>query len=295
MVSEWVNQHCICLIPKPRSLFFNLGFAAHAFSAPLFFLYLKQYPNKPWSPHLLWHFLIPTALLLGIPWLRLDNFWYLGGYGGLLFYSLAYTGAALWLLRGHLHHKKGVERSWLLWLSISVSLLSIAYFTNYILGLTSYVLGPLLYAGLVYFVSYFVLINYNWFSKPTDHVKYKYLNLSKEQSRQYVSKIKQVFKEDRSYLDPNFSLKVLASETSIPSYILSHLFSDWFETKFIDYVNLHRVDEAKRRLVDHDYAHLKISAIAYDCGFNSLSAFNQAFKKFTAATPSQFRQKITLA
>jgi len=277
--------------PQTSEVIFNIGFAAHAASGPLLFLYLRYYPKKSWQPQALWH-LLPTLLLLIVtPWIRLDNFWYLGGYAGLLFYSLAYNTAAIFVLTTNLKNTKGVERSWLLWLSVGVSVLLVAYFTNYVLGWTSYVLGPMFYAVLIYFISYFVLINHSWFTRPKNHVKYKYLNLSEEQSEHYVYKILEVFQEHKSYLSPEFNLKELAQQTSIPSYVLSHLFNDRFNTKFMDYVNLHRVDEAKRRLQDQKSAHLKISSIAYDCGFNSLSAFNQAFKKFTSATPSQFRRK----
>ncbi|MCE3283611.1 MAG: Helix-turn-helix domain, partial [Chitinophagaceae bacterium] len=36
-------------------------------------------------------------------------------------------------------------------------------------------------------------------------------------------------------------------------------------------------------------AGLKIAALAYEAGFNSLSSFNDVFKKVTGETPSAFR------
>ena len=45
-------------------------------------------------------------------------------------------------------------------------------------------------------------------------------------------------------------------------------------------------------MLDED-PQLKIAAIAYECGFNSLSAFNQAFKSQTDFTPSQYRTMQT--
>ncbi|MCP4987197.1 MAG: helix-turn-helix transcriptional regulator [Colwellia sp.] len=35
-----------------------------------------------------------------------------------------------------------------------------------------------------------------------------------------------------------------------------------------------------------------VMGIAYDCGFNSKSSFNQIFKKYTRATPSQYRKMV---
>jgi AraC-like DNA-binding protein len=37
------------------------------------------------------------------------------------------------------------------------------------------------------------------------------------------------------------------------------------------------------------YDNLTIAAIAYECGFNSLSSFNTAFKKQVGVTPSAFK------
>jgi AraC-like DNA-binding protein len=44
-------------------------------------------------------------------------------------------------------------------------------------------------------------------------------------------------------------------------------------------------------LVDTRKQHLSIAGIATDCGFNTLSSFNTAFKKFTGYTPSDYKKK----
>ncbi len=36
----------------------------------------------------------------------------------------------------------------------------------------------------------------------------------------------------------------------------------------------------------------KIASIAYDAGFNSLSTFNEVFKKLTGKTPSDYRKEM---
>ena len=60
---------------------------------------------------------------------------------------------------------------------------------------------------------------------------------------------------------------------------------------FNDFINPYRVDEAKKMLSDTGMKNITVASIAYDCGFNTLLAFNTAFEKFTCLTPSQFRNK----
>jgi AraC-like DNA-binding protein len=44
-------------------------------------------------------------------------------------------------------------------------------------------------------------------------------------------------------------------------------------------------------LIDPSYNRLTIAAIAFECGFNSLSSFNTAFKKMKGKTPSVFKRE----
>ncbi|KAB2846133.1 MAG: helix-turn-helix transcriptional regulator, partial [Melioribacteraceae bacterium] len=50
------------------------------------------------------------------------------------------------------------------------------------------------------------------------------------------------------------------------------------------------VEEAKRMLQDKEFDNLTILSIAYESGFKNKSSFNNAFKKFTGFTPSEFKQ-----
>jgi AraC-like DNA-binding protein len=42
-------------------------------------------------------------------------------------------------------------------------------------------------------------------------------------------------------------------------------------------------------LMSHQNGRLKVSAIAYTCGFNEISYFNQAFRRRFGDSPTQFR------
>ena len=58
-------------------------------------------------------------------------------------------------------------------------------------------------------------------------------------------------------------------------------------TSFLKELQLARVDEAKRRLIESDDA---ITAIAIDCGFASSQHFSRQFRATTGRTPSDFRK-----
>lgn len=57
---------------------------------------------------------------------------------------------------------------------------------------------------------------------------------------------------------------------------------------FNDFVNAHRIDEAKMMLLSDSYSTITIDAIAQKLGFRSKSAFYTAFKKHTGNTPKEF-------
>lgn len=84
----------------------------------------------------------------------------------------------------------------------------------------------------------------------------------------------------------NISLAGLADEFHLnPSY-LSLLFKQVTGQSFKEYLNMVRVEEAKRLLADTDYS---IMDVAVACGFNDQSYFTKIFKKQTGLTPKQFR------
>jgi AraC-like DNA-binding protein len=82
----------------------------------------------------------------------------------------------------------------------------------------------------------------------------------------------------------------LAEELSCQKHHLSQALNDVLHQSFNEYVNQKRVQEAKMILSDLSFNHHKIASIAYDAGFNSLSSFNEIFKKIEGLTPSQFRK-----
>jgi AraC-like DNA-binding protein len=113
--------------------------------------------------------------------------------------------------------------------------------------------------------------------------------LSDAQYAAWGTRLEELLQRDRIYLESELSLAQLGDRLGIQPYQASELISRRYGEPFFDLINRHRVEEVKKRLEDPAYAHYSILGIALDCGFNSKSSFNAAFKKFTGFTPSQYR------
>jgi AraC-like DNA-binding protein len=83
----------------------------------------------------------------------------------------------------------------------------------------------------------------------------------------------------------------LSEKLNIQKTQLTFLLNAHMGVNFFTYINNYRLQKVLDELADPKKAHLKILAIAFDCGFNSKSTFNNLFKKHTGNTPSEYRQK----
>lgn len=125
--------------------------------------------------------------------------------------------------------------------------------------------------------------------KKTTH-KYERSGLSPEQADRYVEKLMRAMEKDQVFRRSDLTLRELARALSISPNHLSQIINERLNKNFFELVNAHRIKEAKKRLLDPDAEPLTILAIAFEVGFNSKSAFNAAFKKYTRLTPTQFRE-----
>lgn len=120
--------------------------------------------------------------------------------------------------------------------------------------------------------------------------KYKTSAFSEENLNDFKQRLLHTMQEDRVYLNPELDLKTLARTCDIPEQALSITFSTKLDTNFYQFINRHRIEEAKRQLLDPERKKQTVLNIAYASGFNSHNAFYDAFKKSTGMTPSQFRK-----
>jgi AraC-like DNA-binding protein/uncharacterized protein (DUF486 family) len=113
--------------------------------------------------------------------------------------------------------------------------------------------------------------------------------LSAEKMQLIASKLERAMKEDKLFFQDNLSLNKLSEAISETENHISETLSQFLHTKFFQFVNGFRVEEAKKALQDSDKL---ITSIAFDVGFNSKSTFNTAFKKIVGYSPSAYRNLL---
>lgn len=114
---------------------------------------------------------------------------------------------------------------------------------------------------------------------------------SDEESVQYKSS--KLMAEACLYISENCSealtLEDVAHQIGISKSYFSHLFKDYTQMTFVDYLTKERIQKAeslfsgpKKKFID----------IAFECGFTSISSFNRTFKKIKGISPREFRNAM---
>jgi AraC-like DNA-binding protein len=107
---------------------------------------------------------------------------------------------------------------------------------------------------------------------------------------EYGTALAAFMQKSRIYLDPDLSLEVLATRMKMSRHHLTQLLNEKFEKNFYSFINEYRIGEAIDRLNDPS-SQVNILSLAFDCGFNSKSSFNNYFKKITGSTPTAYRKQ----
>ena len=87
------------------------------------------------------------------------------------------------------------------------------------------------------------------------------------------------------------TLPMLSRMIDVSPHYLSQVINEKLNKSFFDYINEYRVQETKEALTSSKSERFSILGIAMDAGFNSKSAFYNAFKRHTGMTPSQFKER----
>jgi len=92
-----------------------------------------------------------------------------------------------------------------------------------------------------------------------------------------------------AHLAEPMSLEAVASAVNVSPFHFCKLFKRATGLTFTDFVNRARVEKAKRMLMKPA---ARITEVAYDVGFQSLSHFNRSFRRIADESPTEFRSRM---
>lgn len=125
---------------------------------------------------------------------------------------------------------------------------------------------------------------------PITTDKYGKSSLKSNEVQSHKEALENIMKEDKPYLNNELRLDDLAEALDIQKYHLSQILNQYIDMSFFDFVNQHRVNEAKQLMVKEPRRTLL--QIAYESGFNNKTSFVNAFKKFEGKTPSGYLKSL---
>lgn len=118
--------------------------------------------------------------------------------------------------------------------------------------------------------------------------KYQTSSLKGVKSLELYERLRRLMTGENPYLDPQLNLPQLAEILDTNTKYLSQVVNYHYGNNLQQFVNVYRVAEAKRRLLEGQYNNLTYFAIGQLCGFKNKSTFYKVFKKLTDVTPHEY-------
>ena len=123
------------------------------------------------------------------------------------------------------------------------------------------------------------------------HVKYAKSGLNDQRLVEYKSRLEEVMRSQQIFLQSDLTLPKLADAVDCSVNHLSQVINSGFGMGFFDYLNRYRIEYAQALLATRGGQDHAMLNVAYSVGFNSISAFYAAFKKYVGQTPGHYRRE----
>jgi AraC-like DNA-binding protein len=270
-----------------------LGVIAMAAIGPVLYLLIRSLflTETRLSRRAYLHFLPAAFLLAVLPW----NAWNILSlaYYTITPHVLVYIGLSwAYVMRNRAAFRADdVKWRWALSLLAGISLLG----ATFVLQITVY--QPVIYttnvivAAIVFYALSLWALKHARLFLPETKPKAAHTDAYEDIGK----RIQQLFERDELFRDSTLTVTTLASRMKVQPYLVSRAVNHYFGKSFSELVMQHRIRKSEQLLLSADTRNYTIEAIAYESGFNTLSAFYAAFKKINHTTPAQFRSSKGLA
>lgn len=119
-----------------------------------------------------------------------------------------------------------------------------------------------------------------------DHLSIACNQLAIRQENSEPPAIKRARAFIQEHLGERLSLSMVAGALHMSTFYFCKMFRKSTGLNFTDYVARERIERAKNLLLNPN---LRVSEIAYEVGFQSLTHFNRVFRRIVGRTPTEFR------
>jgi AraC-like DNA-binding protein len=216
-------------------------------------------------------------------------------YFGLFLHGLIYCFYSLyWLLQAPNVHdvlsKQLKIKKWLIAFILCTTLMFIDALLIFFDLVPFYPGSTFLFSFIIIFLA--ILGSTNLWLFEDEKKKYSTSTLDNKKAGEYSNQLNQFMENDKLFLDPELTLVKLAERMNISSKQLSQIINQIENTNYSQYIAKYRVEEAKKKLKTPDFYNYKIATIAFESGFNSISSFNDTFKKLTNTTAIDYRESF---
>jgi YesN/AraC family two-component response regulator len=128
--------------------------------------------------------------------------------------------------------------------------------------------------------------------KKTNHTDKKSIAktplLDNDTADSYSEKLYKHIDEEKPFLIPNLSLRMLAEQVDIHPNKLSWILNEKTGKNFNEFINHYRIQYFNTLSLDPSNSHISLIGLAFESGFNSKTVFNTYFKKEMGMTPKEF-------
>lgn len=116
-------------------------------------------------------------------------------------------------------------------------------------------------------------------------------SLGEEEVGRIERDLERLMDGQRLYLEPNLTVADVASRLHVAPRHLSQVIAARFDDNFSSFLNRKRVEAAASALRGPEQA--SVTAIMFDSGFGSKSAFQREFKRRFGMSPTEYRRRFT--
>lgn len=107
----------------------------------------------------------------------------------------------------------------------------------------------------------------------------------------WKQQIETLMLSDKLYENPELSITDISTKLNTHSKRISQVINQGFGMNFNDFINRYRVEAVVDKMNEGGHLNQTLLSLAFECGFNSKSTFNRAFKRTIGMSPNEYVEK----